>query len=49
MSSHHMLIEGAAGVALASLKKYKERKRNKKIAIIICGGNISLDTLKSVL
>jgi len=49
MSSHHMLIEGAAGVALASVKKYRNRSRNKKLVIIICGGNISLEILKTVL
>ena len=49
MSSHHMMIEGAAGVALASFMKYKEQLKGKKVVIIICGGNISLETLKSVL
>jgi threonine dehydratase len=49
MSAHHMLIEGAAGVALASFLKHKDRMEGKNVVIIICGGNISPDTLKSVL
>ena len=49
MSSHHMLIEGAAGVALASVLKYKKQLRGRNIVVIICGGNISLETLKTLL
>jgi threonine dehydratase len=49
METHHMLIEGAAGVALAGYLKLKERFRRRNIVIIICGSNISLATLKMVL
>lgn len=35
------LIEGAAGVAVAAFLKQADRYRGKKIAIIICGGNLS--------
>jgi threonine dehydratase len=49
MPAHNMTIEGAAGVALASSLKWKDRLKDQKIVIIICGGNISPDTLKSVL
>ncbi len=49
MSCQHMIIEGAAGVALASFLKCKDQFVSKKVVIIICGGNISLETLKSVL
>jgi threonine dehydratase len=49
MKSHHMLIEGAAGVALASLFKCGNKYEGKKVAIIICGANISTESLKSVL
>ena len=43
------LIEGAAGVAVASLIKQRDRLRGKNVIVIICGGNISLESLKSVL
>jgi threonine dehydratase len=49
MRSHHMLIEGAAAVAVASLGKLRRAYRGKKVVIVICGANIDLDTLKSVL
>ena len=49
IESHHMLIEGAAGVSLASLLKYKEHIRGKKVVVVICGANISSDILKSIL
>lgn len=42
-------IEGAAGVAIAALMSHAKSLRDKKIAVIICGGNISQQTLDSVL
>lgn len=49
MEIHHMLIEGAAGVAIAAYLKQKELFRDKNVVIVICGANISLETLKTVL
>lgn len=49
METHHMLIEGAAGVAIASYLKHKELCQGKSVVIVICGANISLETLKTVL
>ena len=48
MKSHHMMIEGAAGVALAPLFKYGKRFAGKKVAVIICGANISTEALKTL-
>lgn len=45
----HQLIEGAAGVALASLIKHAEQFQGKNVVVILCGANISLDTLNTVL
>lgn len=45
----HQLIEGAAGVALAAMLKQKDSLAGRKVVVLICGGNISRDTLKSVL
>ncbi len=45
---HHLIIEGSAGVALAALLKEKNRYQGKKVAIIICGGNVSEAVLKRV-
>jgi threonine dehydratase len=45
---HHLIIEGSAGVAVASLLKEKNRYQGKKVALIICGGNVSEAVLKSI-
>jgi threonine dehydratase len=49
MKTHHMLIEGAAAVAVASYLKMLDRCSGKQVVIIICGANIGLETLKSIL
>jgi threonine dehydratase len=49
IDAHHMLPEGAAGVALAGLKLRADRFRDKNIVVIICGGNISRETLKKII
>ncbi len=49
IDAHHMLPEGAAGVALAGLKLRADRYRDKNIVAIICGGNISRETLKKII
>jgi threonine dehydratase len=47
--AHHMLIEGAAAVAIASYIKMRDRFAGKSVVIVICGANISLDALKEIL
>ena len=42
-------IEGAAGVAIAALIKQRAAVRDKKIAVIICGGNVSKSTFESIM
>jgi threonine dehydratase len=48
IDSHHMLLEGAAGVALAGLKQLADRFRGRDVVAIVCGANISRDVLRSV-
>lgn len=45
----HQLVEGAAGVALAAMMSQKEQLQGRKVVVLICGGNISRDTLKQIL
>ncbi len=40
MREHHMLIEGAAAVAIASYLKIQQRFAGKNVVIVICGANI---------
>jgi threonine dehydratase len=49
MDAHHMLAEGAAGVALAGLIEKAGAFRDGNVAVIVCGGNVSRDTLKTVI
>lgn len=45
----HMLIEGAAAVAVASYLKMRDRFAGRRVVVVICGANIDVETLKSVL
>ncbi len=49
LQRHHMLIEGAAGVAIAAFLREKNNLRGKRIAIILCGANISAEKLNLIL
>jgi len=49
IDSHHMLLEGAAGVAVAGLLEVASDYVGKNVVVIICGGNVSRDTLKKVI
>ena len=49
INQHHMLIEGAAGVAIAAFLKEQESYKGKRVAILICGGNIGIEKLRQVI
>jgi threonine dehydratase len=49
LQTHHMLIEGSAAVALAACVKHGDRLAGKNVVVILCGANISLETLREVL
>lgn len=49
ISKHHKLVEGSAAVAIASLLKKPDRFAGQTTVIVVCGSNISPDTLKNVL
>jgi threonine dehydratase len=49
METQHVLVEGAAGVALAGYLKLHEHFRGRRVVIVLCGANISLATLKTIL
>ena len=48
MESQHQLLEGAAGVALAAFAKVASAYKRQRVAIVICGAKIGLDTLQDV-
>lgn len=49
VEKHHQLIEGAAGAAIAGFMKQKDTLNGQTVVIVICGGNISSEVLKSIL
>ena len=49
LENQHMLIEGAAAVAIASYLKMCDRFKDSNVVIVICGANISPATLKTIL
>ena len=44
MGAQHMLIEGAAAVAIAAFLKTADQLQGDNVAILLCGANISLET-----
>jgi threonine dehydratase len=42
--SEHLMVEGAAGVALAGLASVASAYAGRKVAVVLCGRNIGLDT-----
>ncbi len=49
IDAQHMLLEGSAGVALAGLRKKALDCRGKNVVVIVCGANISRETLRKVI
>ena len=49
IKNQHQLIEGSAGVGVASLIKSAEQFSGKNVVVLLCGANISIDTLRAVL
>lgn len=46
---HGKIIEGSAAVTIASLLKEKEKFKGRRVVLVICGGNIDIEKLKSIL
>ncbi len=42
--TEHWMIEGAAGVAFAAFLRVANEYQNKRVAIVLCGRNITLDS-----
>ena len=49
LETQHMLIEGSAAVAVAAMVKRRDRLAGKNVVVIICGANISVEMLRTVL
>ena len=49
VSREHLMVEGAAAMAVAGFMKIRDRYVGRNVAIILCGCNVSSDVLKEVL
>ena len=49
LGAQHMLIEGSAAVAIAAFLQTAGQLPGARVAILLCGANISLNTLKNIL
>ncbi len=47
--THRKIIEGAAAVTIACLLKNKEKFKNTRVVLIICGANIDAEKLKKLI
>ncbi len=45
----HTLIEGAAAVPVAALLREADAYASRRVGVVLCGANVSLDTLRTVL
>jgi threonine dehydratase len=49
IKTQHLLVEGASGLALAALFKNAKQFLGKNVVVVLSGGNIAFDTLKTLL
>ena len=49
LSDEKLVAEGAAGAALAVIKKNKDFFKGKKVGMVLCGGNIDSRTLSTLI
>jgi len=49
IESHHQLIEGSAAVPLAAVRKVVPASAGENTVVVLCGGNVSLETLRAIL
>jgi len=48
MDTEHILVEGAAAVALACARKQADRWKGRCVVVLMCGANVGTGKLKSV-
>lgn len=46
LREHHMLVEGAAAVGPAAIMTHPERFKDRKVGVVISGGNLSMEILR---
>ena len=46
---HHKIIEGAAAVTIAALKRYRDRFKGATVVLVICGANIDMAKFRDLI
>jgi len=49
IGTHHVLVEGSAGAAVAGWMQLRDEFAGRRVAIVLCGANVGTDTLREVL
>lgn len=49
LEAYHKIVEGAAGVAIASLINNQEAFQGQTVVIVVCGANLDTDILKRII
>jgi len=49
LAHHHLLVEGAAAVAIAGFQRLRAQHAGERVAIVLCGANVDPRTLRDVL
>lgn len=49
LKQHKKVVEGAAGVALAAVKKLSAKYQGQRAAVVLCGANISTKNLQNII
>ncbi|XP_071550849.1 putative threonine dehydratase [Panulirus ornatus] len=49
LKQHRKVVEGASGVALAAVKKAKAQYQGQQVAVVMCGANISMKNLQTII
>ncbi len=49
LAKSHKAVEGAAGLGIAGYRKVAHQLVGKTVAIVVCGGNVSASTLRTLL
>jgi threonine dehydratase len=49
LRAHYMIIEGAAGVAVAGFLQAADRLAGRRVAIVLCGANVPIAQLRTIL
>lgn len=49
LKNDHLIVEGAAACAVAGLRAEKARLQGSRVVVLLCGRNVSPDTLRDIL